>query len=223
MLTVHDSAADVLAITLEGSLTGDDLTRVLDRLEPMLEAGAKANLFIETRGIAGLQLSALPAYVARAMPLLGKLDRFGRVALLADQMWIRAATRAESAFLPFITYRVFEPADRAEALAWVEGRELGGLAFDHHFGAHLRQRIELLGEFDRQPDAAMAGGIARQRAAVEGDAHLVVHLHVGHRRIVVFAAEALHLLAEHLPVAKRGFLALLARRDGADPTSVSPL
>ncbi len=122
MLTIHDSAADVLAITIEGSLTGDDLTRILDRLEPMLETAGKAHLFIEVRSIDGLQLGALPAYAARAMPLLGKLDRFGRVAVVADQMWIRAATRAESAILPFITYRVFEPLERADAFAWVEGR-----------------------------------------------------------------------------------------------------
>ena len=123
VLTILDSAPDVLAMTIEGSLTGDDLTRMLDRLEPMLEAGGKTHLFIETRSIDALQWSALPAYTARAMPLLGKLDRVGRVAVVADQLWIRAATRAESAILPFITYRVFEPAERADALAWVEGRE----------------------------------------------------------------------------------------------------
>ena len=123
MLTFHDSAADVLALTIEGSITGTDLTRILDRLEPMLESDGKAHLFIETRGIDGLQLTALPSYASRAMPLLGKLNRFGRIAVVADQMWIRAATRLESAILPFISYRVFEPAERAAALAWVEGRE----------------------------------------------------------------------------------------------------
>ena len=53
--------------------------------------------------------------------MLGKLNRFGRVAVVADQAWIRAMTRIESAILPFISYRVFEPAQRDEALAWAKG------------------------------------------------------------------------------------------------------
>ena len=56
---------------------------------------------------------------ARALPLFGKLKSFRRVAVVADQAWIRAGTRIESALLPFISYRVFEPAQRDEALEWV--------------------------------------------------------------------------------------------------------
>jgi hypothetical protein len=76
-------------------------------------------VFVETDAIEGIEISALPGHMARAMPLFGKLGRFGRVAVVADQAWIRLMTRAESAVLPFISYRVFEPARRDEALAWV--------------------------------------------------------------------------------------------------------
>ena len=55
------------------------------------------------------------------MPLFGKLTRFGRVAVVADQTWVRIGTRVESAVLPFISYKTFEPAQREEALAWVKG------------------------------------------------------------------------------------------------------
>jgi hypothetical protein len=41
------------------------------------------------------------------------------VAVVADQAWVRAGTRIESALLPFVSYRVFMPAQRDEALAWV--------------------------------------------------------------------------------------------------------
>jgi hypothetical protein len=57
----------------------------------------------------------------RAMPLLGKLDRFGRVAVVADQAWIRFGTRLESAILPNVSYRTYLPEERDEAFAWVEG------------------------------------------------------------------------------------------------------
>ena len=64
--------------------------------------------------------------MSRALPLLGKLDKFGRVAVVADQGWVRAGSRLESAMLPNIKYRVYEPDERAEALAWVTG--VGGNA-----------------------------------------------------------------------------------------------
>lgn len=122
MLTFHDSRDDVLALTIEGRVEGDDLDQILDRLDAKLAEHDPLHLFVETRGIDGLQLSALPSYTARAFPLFGKLRQFGRVAVVADQPWIRAGTRFESALLPFIAYRVFEPSEREAALAWVEGR-----------------------------------------------------------------------------------------------------
>jgi hypothetical protein len=119
MLTFLESPSDVLALRIEDTITESDLTMVLERLEAALAAQDPLHLFVETHAISGVQLSALPSYAARAMPLFGKLRQFGRVAVVADQAWVRAGTRVESAMLPFIAYRVFEPAKRDEALAWV--------------------------------------------------------------------------------------------------------
>jgi hypothetical protein len=61
--------------------------------------------------------------MARAMPLFGRLNRFGRVAVVADQAWVRVGTRVESAVLPHISYRTYMPQERHEALEWVVGRK----------------------------------------------------------------------------------------------------
>ncbi len=122
MLEILDSADDVIAITVSDKITSRDLDRIMDRLDPLLNRFDKVHVFVETRSIDGIELSGLPSYMARALPLLGKLNRFGRVAVVADQAWVRLGTRMESAMLPFISYRVFEPEERDEALAWVEGR-----------------------------------------------------------------------------------------------------
>jgi hypothetical protein len=93
----------------------------MDRLDALMANREKVHVFVETHGIDGIELSSLPGYIARALPLFGKLNKFGRVAVVADQAWIRAGTRFESAMLPNIKYRVYEPDERAEALAWVTG------------------------------------------------------------------------------------------------------
>ena len=121
MLEELDSVGDVLAIRVSHKITGADLDAIMDRVDALMASHDKVNVFVETHAIDGLELTSLPRYMSRALPLLGKLDRFGRLAVVADQGWIRAGSRLESAMLPNIKYRVYEPDERAEALAWVTG------------------------------------------------------------------------------------------------------
>jgi hypothetical protein len=122
MLHILDSAEDVIAIRISHKITSADLDAIMDRLDDRMNRFERVHVFVETQVIDGLELSGLPGYMARAMPLLTKLNRFGRVAVVADQAWVRLGTRVESMMLPFISYRVFEPEERDDALAWVEGR-----------------------------------------------------------------------------------------------------
>jgi len=115
-----DSRDDVIALTVSHKITGADLDSMMDRLEEVMSRHEKVHVFVETIGIEGIELAGLPSYAQRAMPLFGKLGRFGRVAVVADQAWIRLGTRLESMILPFISYRVFQPEQREEALAWVQ-------------------------------------------------------------------------------------------------------
>jgi hypothetical protein len=121
MLDFIDSADDVIAVRVADRISGEELDTIMDRLDGAMARHDKVHVFVETRSIDGIEIAGLGAYMARAMPLLGKLDRFGRVAVVADQAWIRAVTRIESAILPYISYRVFEPEDRDAAFAWVTG------------------------------------------------------------------------------------------------------
>ena len=121
MLEFLESAANVIAIRVGGRIESADLDSILDRLEPMLERPDKVHVFVETRTITGIAVDGLAAYTMRAMPLLGRLNKFGRVAIVADQAWVRWGAKLESAILPFISYRTFTPDERDEAYAWVNG------------------------------------------------------------------------------------------------------
>jgi len=121
MLEELDSVDDVLAIRVSHKITGADLDAIMDRLDRLMVNHRKVHVFVETHAIDGIELTSLPGYIARALPLFGKLDRFGRVAVVADQGWMRAGSRLESAMLPNIKYRVYEPDEREEAFAWVNG------------------------------------------------------------------------------------------------------
>lgn len=86
----------------------------------MLASGEPVHVFVETHAITGIAIDGLARYSARATALFRQLRRFGRVAVVADQAWVRLATRLEGALLPHISYRTFTPDLRDAALAWVE-------------------------------------------------------------------------------------------------------
>src|SRR5436190_24370313 len=119
MLEFIASPGDVIALKIGGSIKGEELDSIMDRLDALMERNDKVHVFVETQAVEGMELSSLPHYFSRAFPLFGKLGRFGRIAVVADQAWIRVGTRIESAVLPFISYRVFEPAERDQALRFV--------------------------------------------------------------------------------------------------------
>lgn len=121
MIEMIDSADDVIALKVSHKILDADLDRIMDRLDQAMARHERVHVYVETRAIDGIDVSGLPAYVRRALPLFGKLRRFGRVAVVADQAWVRAGTRIESALLPYISYRIFTPDRRMEALAWVRG------------------------------------------------------------------------------------------------------
>lgn len=121
MIEFLKTAPDVIGVRIGGRIEGSELDAILDRLEPMLLFDGSTHVFVETYQITGIAIDGLARYAARAMPLFGKLQKFGRVAVVADQAWIRWSTRIESALLPHISYKTFTPDRREEALAWVNG------------------------------------------------------------------------------------------------------
>ena len=121
MMEWIDSADDIIALKLADKIGGADLDAIMDRLDTAMARHETVHIFLETCSIDGIELSGFGSYVVRALPLFGKLGRFGRVAVVADQAWIRAGTRIESALLPGISYRTFTPEQRDEAFHWVTG------------------------------------------------------------------------------------------------------
>ena len=123
MLELLDAPGDVVAVRVSHKIMGSDLDPIMARLESAMSQHEMVHVFVETQLIDGIEISSLPSYAARAWPLFGKLNRFGRVAVVADQAWVRIGTRLESALLPNISYRTYMPDERDEALDWVTGAD----------------------------------------------------------------------------------------------------
>jgi len=122
MIKFIQSGADVIAVKISGKLTSEEMVQLMERVERSIDEREQTHLFIEIEDFAGIDAAALPDHFSRAGPMLGKLRRFGRIAVVSDLAWIRWATKIESALLPHISYETFTSDERHRALAWVEGK-----------------------------------------------------------------------------------------------------
>lgn len=121
-MEILTNKAGVVALKFAGHLSRQDVSKSCDLIEQALQTNEKTHLYVEVEGLSGLDTETLTEDFARGLRLLGKLDRFGRVAIVSDQTWMRWLARIESAVLPGIAYRTYKARERDQALAWVEGR-----------------------------------------------------------------------------------------------------
>lgn len=114
---------DVIAFRCRGKLERAGIEAMMERVEASLDAHEKTHLFVEAEEFSGFETEGFPDLARRSSALLKRLDRFGRIAVVADQAWIRWAAKLESAVLPHVSYETFESRERERALAWVKGEE----------------------------------------------------------------------------------------------------
>lgn len=121
MLEFIPSREDVIATRMSGKLTSEEMEQYVNRLEQSLERHPKTHLYVEITDFRGMEMKNLGNLTRRSFALLNRLDRFGRIAVVADRAWLRWLAKLESALLPKVSYRTFKPEERESALAYVEG------------------------------------------------------------------------------------------------------
>jgi len=105
----------VVEITVEGKVTDDDLKAVMLRLRDDLEQNGKTRLVEVIEHFTGIEPAAIWTDVKLGIPLANKVDR---VAVVADQGWIRGMTHFGS-FFTKAELKVFEPSEIDQARAWI--------------------------------------------------------------------------------------------------------
>lgn len=121
MLEYLDYGPDLFAVRCGGRIERAELDACLERLKAALDGSDKTHIYAEVIGFGGLSADALAAGVQWLPGWLRRLDRIGRVAIVADQNWVRWAAKVESALLPKVRYETFETREKDRALDWVKG------------------------------------------------------------------------------------------------------
>jgi hypothetical protein len=161
----------VIALRVHGHVGRDDIDKCFELLMEHFENHPKIGVYIEVAGLTGFDTEALSEDFRRGYSLLGKLDRFDRVAIVSDERWIRWLSRVKSALLPGISYRTYTLAERGHALDWVQGRE--DLPYGHALTLIPTTRADVVGiEIDGRLSAEEMGQLARDLNRMRSDTPL---------------------------------------------------
>lgn len=125
MLDLLDAPDHVAAFALSGTLTEDDLDRVIDQIESRLDRHDRIAVLADLTGLRDVTVRAGINDLRYGLGKLGELRRFAREALVTDSSRLACLARLSALFIPFIAIRTFTPDEREAALGWagdIDGR-----------------------------------------------------------------------------------------------------
>ncbi len=116
MITYQSQAGSpVVELRVEGRVTDAELVANVDRLRTDLEVNGKSRLIEIIENFTGIEPAAIWSDVRLGLPLAQKVER---VAVVADQAWIRTLTHLGPLFTR-AEIRSFAPAELDEARRWI--------------------------------------------------------------------------------------------------------
>jgi len=115
LITYHsDAASPLIEIQVSGHITDADLKAAMSRMGSDLELSGKTRIVEVIEHFTGIEPSAIWTDIKLGIPLANKVTR---VAVVADQAWIRAVTHLGGLFTK-AKIKVFEPGQLDDARRW---------------------------------------------------------------------------------------------------------
>lgn len=119
MFNLDCDAGGFVRLTIGGKIDETEMKNGLEEFLRIVEAADKTDFLytIEDFELPALQAIAVEfGYLPR---LLASLPKIGKVAVVADQAWLRKAADIEGMLIPSLTIETFPSDAEAEAKAWL--------------------------------------------------------------------------------------------------------
>jgi hypothetical protein len=110
-----EPGSPVVEIKVAGHVTNDELESAMSRLRVDVEQNGKRRILEIIEHFTGIEPAAIWTDLSLGVPLARKVDR---VAVVADQGWVRAFTNIGGMFTQ-AEVRSFEPAELDQVRAWI--------------------------------------------------------------------------------------------------------
>lgn len=118
MIEILESPKHLIAMKISGSVTAEDIDKAYKATNEALEANERVSFFAEVDDSMGLTIEGALKDLWNGIGQLGRLGKYYRAAVVTDKGWIATMARVEGLVFSSIDVRVFDPKERAKALAW---------------------------------------------------------------------------------------------------------
>ncbi|HMQ03501.1 MAG TPA: STAS/SEC14 domain-containing protein [Pyrinomonadaceae bacterium] len=118
MIEILESPKHLIAMKISGSVTAEDIEKAYKATDEALNSNERVSFFAEIDDSIGFTIEGALKDLWNGIGQFGKLSKYYRAAVVTDKGWIAAMARVEGLVFSSIDVRVFEPGERAKALAW---------------------------------------------------------------------------------------------------------
>lgn len=112
-------APDLLVIEAHGAIDAVTMEVALDMLAKDMEGMAHGNLLMRAGGVEWPTLGAIGVELRHFGQMMGLLRKIDKVALLSDWPFYKFMAQLESALIPNLVIKGFNPDEEAQARAWL--------------------------------------------------------------------------------------------------------
>ncbi|WP_395505767.1 SpoIIAA family protein [Ectopseudomonas hydrolytica] len=120
MFKVTRSGDQRIDVDFTGKLDSEAMRVALDELIQAAEGIEHGKMFHRVGSFEWPTLGAVGVELKRIPQLLRLIRQFDRVAVVADQQWLRTASEVEGALIPGLTIKAFDSIHEAQAEAWLQ-------------------------------------------------------------------------------------------------------
>lgn len=108
-------------LTMSGRLDGGQMKTALDELTASCEGVTHGGMLCDVVDYQLPTLGAIAVEFSQLPDMLRLIGRFDRVAVLADEDWLKKASELEGLLIPGLEIRAFGRDQRVQAEAWLSG------------------------------------------------------------------------------------------------------
>jgi len=119
MLTLTPIPPAALEITVEGALVREDVARAIAEIDAMLDTVERLDILADVRGKPDIHPGLILEELKHLPTLFRMMRAIDRIAVIADESWVRTAAKIESKLIPGVTYEVYTRDQADDARAWL--------------------------------------------------------------------------------------------------------
>ncbi|MCG6883408.1 MAG: STAS/SEC14 domain-containing protein [Silicimonas sp.] len=119
MFKISNDPQGFKRLSISGRIEAEEMRAGLDAFLDSLEDGKRTPFLYTITDFEFPPMAAIAVEFGYFPQLLTSLSKIGRVAVVADQSWLRTAAEVEGALIPGLEIRAFEPGQEKAAEAWL--------------------------------------------------------------------------------------------------------